>query len=255
MSPSIWTQSGASSNVRSYEGKGWRVVQSQQLVGTRALVDSVEEQELLEELIDAHKPPPPRGPGFDGLHYLLATSFRYPPLRYGSRFGTRVEPSLWYGSEGLSTAFAEVAYYRLVFLAGTEAEIELPLHVDLTSFRAGLRSAAFVDLTGAAFEPFWGEVSSPVRYEVAQQLGREMREAGVELFRYRSARCGEGGANLGMFTATAFARKQPYDFCNWLCVVTATEVELSQKDFLERRRFHFPREQFEVAGTLPAPAV
>jgi len=70
-----------------------------------------------------------------------------------------------------------------------------------------------------------------------------------------AARCREGGANLGMFTATAFARKQPYDFCNWLCVVTASEVELSQKDFLERRRFHFPREQFEVDGALPAPAV
>jgi hypothetical protein len=232
-------------------------VQDQQMVGTRKLVDSVEEQELLEELIDGVKPPAPRGPGIAGLHYLLATSFRYPPLRHGSRFGTRTEPSLWYGSEALRTAFAEVAYYRLVFLAGTTAALELPLMVDLTAFQARLRGKRFTDLAAPPFDAVADRISSPTRYEVAQGLGAEMRAAGIEVFRYRSARDREGGANLGVFSALAFASKSPFNFVNWLCVVTADEVEFSHKRFggRNRERYHFPRTEFEVDGVLPTPAL
>src|SRR5207245_1032206 len=95
-------------------------VEAQHQVSTRKLVDTLEEQALLEELIDRAKPPDStRG----RLHYLLSTPFRYPPLRHGSRFATRQERSLWYGSETRRTAFAEVAYYRLVFLEGTRADL------------------------------------------------------------------------------------------------------------------------------------
>lgn len=57
------------------------------------------------------------------IHYLIFTPFRYPPLKYGSRFGRAFEPSLWYGSLQLKTAFAEVAYYRLRFFHDTEANL------------------------------------------------------------------------------------------------------------------------------------
>src|SRR5690606_16644700 len=99
----------------------WRVVESQHHVSTRKLVDSLDEQAALEQLIETAKPPD-RHPG--RLHILLSTPFRYPPLRHGSRFGGRHEPSLWYGSELPRTAFAELAYYRLVFLDGTHAELD-----------------------------------------------------------------------------------------------------------------------------------
>ena len=94
MSQSIWTRCGDASSLRSFEGDAWRVVESQQLIGMRKLVDSAAEHELLEELIDGAKPSPRREPEFDGVHYLLATSFRYPPLRYGSRFGVRAARSV-----------------------------------------------------------------------------------------------------------------------------------------------------------------
>ena len=95
-----------------------RMVESQEQIATNALVDSLEEQSLLEEMLEASKPPTPAETA--GLHYLLATPFRYPPLRHGSRFGVRQEPSLFYGSIDLSAALAETAYYRFVFWSGME---------------------------------------------------------------------------------------------------------------------------------------
>jgi hypothetical protein len=253
MSQSIWTRCGGASNARSYEGEAWRVVESQQLIGTRKLVASDAEHELLEQLIDGAKPPPPRGPEFEGVHYLLATSFRYPPLRYGSRFGTRAQPGIWYGAEDIGTAFAEVAYYRLVFLDGTAADIA-PLMVELTAFQAALRTDRAVDLTAGAFAEHDATISSPTTYDATQALGAAMREEGIVLFRYRSARDAIAGACIGLFGPRAFVRKQPHNFEHWHCVVDRRSVEMSRKHFLEKGHFAFPRAQFEVDGAIPSPA-
>jgi hypothetical protein len=75
------------------------MVESQQQIATSSLVDDLAEQALLEELIERSKPP--LRSGTERLHYLLATPFRYPPLRHGSRFGGRFEPSLLYGAAWL----------------------------------------------------------------------------------------------------------------------------------------------------------
>ncbi|MDI7027707.1 RES family NAD+ phosphorylase, partial [Pseudomonas aeruginosa] len=70
----------------------------------------------LEELLESSKPPVPADA--EPLHYLLKTPFRYPPLRWGSRFGRRHEPSLFYAALKLETAMAESAYYRCVLWSG-----------------------------------------------------------------------------------------------------------------------------------------
>src|SRR3954464_4226566 len=111
MSSSIWTRCAGVSEIRPLRASAYRAVEAQHQVSTRKLVDSSEEQILLEELIDSAKPPDvTRGRS----HYLLSTPFRYPPLLHGSRFGARHERGIWYGSETRRTAFAEVAYYRFV---------------------------------------------------------------------------------------------------------------------------------------------
>src|SRR4029453_729894 len=134
MSSNIWTQCAGRTRVRALAGEAWRVVEPQHQVATRKLVDSDAEHEVLEELVEASKPALP-----GRLHYLLTTPFRSPPLPHGSRFGTRGEPGIWYGSAQPRTAFAETAYYRLLFLAGTRAALA-PLPVELSAFRAGYRT-------------------------------------------------------------------------------------------------------------------
>src|SRR5215831_671335 len=130
MSSSIWTRCAGDSELKQLRLAPWRSVEAQHQVSTRKLVDSVEEQMLLEELIDHVKP---RDVTLGRLHYLLATPFRYPPLPHGSRFGGRHEPGIWYGSETRRTMFAEVAYYRLVFLDGTRADLGV-ITTQLTAF-------------------------------------------------------------------------------------------------------------------------
>lgn len=229
------------------------------MVSTRKLVDSAAEQELLEELIERAKPPRPPEPEFEGLHYLLATPFRYPPLPHGSRFGTRAERGLWYGADRLPTALAEAAYYRLVFLEGTEAEIE-PILVDLSAFQAPVRTERGLDLTLSPFSEHEAEISSPVSYATSQALGRALRAAGAEGFRYRSARDPGRGTSLALFTPRAFVARRPDPPETWYCVATRAAVEISRRSLVRRaapgRASHrFPREAFEAEGILPTPAV
>lgn len=252
MSSPIWTQCGGRRNRVPYEGSAWRVVEAQHRISTRRLVDSDEEQALLEELSEGTKPPVP--PDCRGLHYLLFTPFRHPPLHRGSRFGTRAERSLFYASRKLETALAEVAYYRLLFLEGTRAAI-VPVVVDLSAFQVRLGTEAAVDLTRPPFDAWEAEISSPVSYRRSQALGREMREDGVELAIFRSARDPKKGDNLAVFRPSCFQQKRPTVPETWLSVTTREGVEFSRRDYFERRSHRFSREVFVVDGGLPSPAL
>src|SRR3954470_13516480 len=114
MSSTIWTQCAGPSRLGDYSSEVWRVVENQHDTSTRKLVDSLEEHAVLEAILDREKPRVP--PDCAEAHYLLSTPFRYPPLRYGSRFGTVSQRSIWYGGEELETALGETAFYRFWFL-------------------------------------------------------------------------------------------------------------------------------------------
>ena len=252
MSSSIWMQCEGASNLRSLRLAPWRVVESQHEVSTRKLVQSAAEQELLEELIDGVKPPVTIG---EKQHYLLFTPFRYPPLRYGSRFGTRQERGIWYGAEEQRTCFAEVAYYRLLFLEGSEASLDL-LTTALTAFTVRMRSASGIDLDVAPFAMHRDAIASPVSYAATQILGRDMRDADVELFRFPSARDNAGGTNVGAFTPAVFHSASPQQFQHWHCATTRSSVEFARGDLRRTRElYRFDRAQFLINDQLPSPAL
>ena len=252
MSSSIWTQCAGDSEIRPLSVDPWRSVEAQHQVATRKLVDSDAEQQLLEELIEIVKPPAVR----EGMriHYLLSTPFRYPPLPYGSRFGTRAERGIWYGSETQATLFAEVAYYRFLFLHGTSADLGV-VETELTAFRASIRSERGIDLSAPPFEAHQSELASPASYEATQVLGRAMRAAEVEVFRYTSARDARGGRNVGVFSPAVFGRRQPRALETWHCTATRSRVEVTRRDYFRHAVFGFSLEQFLIEGVLPAPAL
>jgi hypothetical protein len=232
------------------------VVEAQHLIPTMKLVDRLDEQAVLEDLIEKQKPAIPRVARAARLHFLLSTPFRYPPLRHGSRFGTRNQPGIWYGSEQLRTVFAEKAYYRFLFLSGTAAEL-LPLEVEQTAFRAALDCQKGVDLTAPPFEQFRSQISSKENYSVSQSLGHELRQDGVEAIRYVSARDREQGANLAVLSPNAFAGRSPRSAQTWVCIGDRSRVRFIQKNAVRtlRSEFAFQRTEFEVKGRLPSPAV
>jgi len=252
MSPSIWTRCAGPSKARRLAGRFRRVVESQFRNSTRKLVDSDEEQRVLEELLDARaKLPVPAG--FEGLHYLLYTPFRHPPLRNGSRFGTRRERGILYAARELPTAFAEVAYYRLLFLDGTAAPLS-PLLVELTAFSFRIAAARGVDLTEEPFREFEPRISSPVSYGDSQGLGAEMRADGVQACLYVSARARARGVNLAVFE-NVFRPGRPLDEERWSCTAARERVEFRAQRLVGREEgYAYDRGQFLVNGKLPAPA-
>lgn len=251
MSSSIWTRCAGDSELGTLRLSPWRAVESQHQVSTRKLVRSLAEQELLEEMLEGAKPP---AVGSPTLHYLLTTPFRYPPLPHGSRFGTRLDRGIWYGAETQRTALAEVAYYRFVFLAGTHADLGT-VSTELTLFTVHAHSRRAIDLVAPPFAAHRAAIASPTTYAASQSLGAAMRAAGVELFRYPSARDPERGVAVGMFTPAPFGRARPRQLQTWRCVASVETVELSKRDYFARHTLVFPREAFLVRGRLPAPAV
>ena len=251
MSSSIWTQCAGASRLTRLRLSPWRVVEAQHQISTRKLVDSIDEQAILEQLIETSKPVDATG---GRRHVLLATPFRYPPLRHGSRFGARHDPGLWYGSADQRTLFAEAAYYRLLFLEGTSADLGI-VTTWHSAFTVSAKTERGIDLTARPFDAHRAAISSPSDYRESQALGQAMREAGVGMFRWRSARDADGGINVGIFTPAVFGAAKPRGLETWHAAATRERVEFVRRDWADARVFVFPRAQFMVGGVLPTPAV
>ena len=117
MSSPTWTPDALSAEQRRLTGTCWRLVEAQHRVSTLKLVDSLDEQALLERLIEQTKPPVP--PECRHLHYLLSTPFRYGSVYpHGSRFRRAgMTPGVYYASRTAGTAVAEMTFHRLLFFA------------------------------------------------------------------------------------------------------------------------------------------
>src|SRR5271170_7471491 len=155
MSSSISTPAVLSSDARSLAGICWRLVEAQHHVSTLKLVDSISEQELLEELIERTKPPLP--PECRGLHYLLSTPFRYGAVYpKGSRFRPAgMTEGVFYGSEMPHTAVAEMAFYRLLFFAESPNTPWPANPGEYTAFSAKYRTKKAIDLTKGKYRADW----------------------------------------------------------------------------------------------------
>ena len=199
----IWQLCDGERQVRPLRGKLLRMVESQAQVATLQLVDNLAEQALLEELLESSKPPLPEAA--EPLHYLLKTPFRYPPLRWGSRFGTVHEPSLFYAAMRVETAMAEAAYYRFVLWSGmVTAPPSGRILSEHSTFEARYRVERGIQLQQPPFDRHGALLAHPSDYRVSQRLGAVMRAVGIEAFEYRSARCPDAGSNVALYVPAAF---------------------------------------------------
>jgi hypothetical protein len=252
MSLDIWMRCGGPSRVSPLAITAWRVVEAQHKVSTRRLVDTLEEQAILEQIVDEVKPRVPSEAEFHGLHYLLFTPFRHPPLLRGSRFGSAAERSLWYGAEKIETSLAEKAYYQLLFLQGTKAELK-NLSCDWSAFSVNIVTPRGVDLTSTNFSEFRSELISPSTYAVTQRLGADLRAAGVVGFLFSSARCPKRGKAVGLFEP-AFSSPNPGELQTWKCMVTPKGCEAVSLNGISKPLV-FARARFEIGGVFPAPSL
>lgn len=230
-----------------------RMVEAQYHISTRKLVDSLEEQSILEDLIESNKPAFPQDSS--GLHYLLSRPFRYPPLMNGSRFGTRFEPSFWYGSLQLDTLMAETAFYRFHFLRASEAQFG-EVVTSHTVFAAKIKTARGLDLTQPPFSSWASLISSPISYRDSQELGKALRQDQVEVICYQSARDPKKGSNIALATPKAFAQKSPVSnsFQSWQCITNKKVADFMRLSSIFNETRSYSIDIFKVNSQLPFPA-
>lgn len=205
MSSNIWTPRAVSSEAVDWRAAIWRIVEAQHVAATMKLVDNAAEQDVLEALLETSKPPFPDATG--GLHYLLATPFRYDPLHKGSRFRAIADPGVFYGAGTVRTACAEVGFARWKFLSEA-ADLDKIEPVAHTAFQADVRTRA-VNLQVAPFHRDAAKWTHPDDYSATQSFARIARQSGVGAIVYRSVRDRDDGWCAALLTPTAFPKKRP----------------------------------------------
>src|SRR6266508_2811783 len=182
MSSPIWTPDALSSEAAKFDGKYrldgkyWRMVEAQHRVSTLKVVDTLDEQALLEDLIEETKPQIPLE--CRHLHYLLATPFRYGSIYpHGSRFRRAGRTKgVYYAAETMMTAVSEMAFYRLLFFAESPDTPWPHDAAEYTAFAATLRSSKAIDLTKAPFDAGREIWSHATDYSPCQDLADRARE-------------------------------------------------------------------------------
>lgn len=244
-------------HIKSTQFNAWRIVEDQSRSTTRKYVDSANEHEILEDLLDKSKPKIKFYNDeiyFKNLHYLLSTPFRYPPLKWGSRFGQKIERGLLYASENLTTAMSEIAFYKLAFLRATEGNIKSNT-ISYTAFNINISSNKYIDLCNKPFSKYTEQISSKTNYQDSQLLGTNMRHHQIESFRYKSARAPKCGYNFGIFTPKSLQDNQNLEntFKFLRCYYTKEIVEFSFKQQALIPTSVFPINLFLINGLMPLP--
>ena len=210
-----------------------------------ALVDSLDEQAVLERLLDESEPPVPAAAR--RLHYLLFTPFRYPPPPGGSRFRAGDDPGVFYAAEAISTACAELGYWRWRHLADSPALSAMPARAQ-TVFKVKVAGSA-VDLRERPFVRDAGAWTAPNDYGACQRFAKAARQAPVQVIRYQSVRDPAHGGCAAVLAPAAFARSAPVAQQTWMLGVFRERVVWQHMHGAHAEAFEFRTEQWQ--GTLP----
>ena len=222
MSLPIWTPDALRSECRSYRGDIWRFVESQSKISTNKLAAPPDDQTHLEQLIETTKPI--LSGTLEALHPLFRTPFRYDPVRPGSRFRLFSDHNgVFYASERLETAAAEMAFYKLLFIAESP-QMRFPQSFEFTAFSVNILTDSSLDLTEPNLsrdEAFWTNLKN---YEYCQALAVQARLADIHTIRYWSVRtkAEKTEANIAVLNPVAFTERNPNKTQTWQLTFDST---------------------------------
>lgn len=233
------------------DGVVLRLVEQQGAQATRRTTNSLDEQAWLEDFLEASKPELPSAEECAVRHRLLLTPFRY-RQRHGSRFATRWERGLFYGSRSRFGCLLEGAYYELVFQNGPERPFPRSSAMRKALFHVQVRTLRGLKLQEHGSRRLQAKLRDPMGSHFCQGMGREMREAGIEAFEYHSARSVEDVIQMGAISCCVFT-STPFDQVEVVVEANGNEVAIRCLD--DNTVHHFQTPQFEVNGVLPPAAV
>jgi hypothetical protein len=222
----------------------WRAVEAQHRVSTMVLVDTLDEQALLERLLEDSKPAIPASQR--SLHWLMFTPFRYPPLPYGSRFRGPTDPGVFYGADLQRTACAELGYWRWRLLIDSPS-LQSIGPMQQTLFKAPV-SALAIDLRHPPLSGHRNLWTDPVDYSACQELARNARSQAIGLIRYESVRDPETGPCAAVLSHLAFTSKAPTAHQTWTLAVFRQRVLWQLDSIFENAAFEFDTRNWDASG-------
>ena len=213
----------------------WRAVEAQHLVSTSSLVDTNEEQRVLEALLETSKPAVP--PAAAHLHWLLFTPYRYRPPPGGSRLRGPHAPGVLYAADQIRTACAELGYWRWRHLLDSPSLSAIPQRQQ-TVFQVALRGTS-IDCREPPLSRQRRQWVDRNDYTACQRLAQRAREQQVALIRYESVRDPQHGGCVGVLDPAAFSHPAPRALETWLLGVTRDRVTWVRSDPLRVERHEF----------------
>lgn len=190
-----------------YRVRLWRMVEAQHRISTNRLAANSADQALLEQLVEEVKPTLP--PAARGLHYLLATPFRYGHKK-ASRFRRAGEkPGIFYACEHVTTAVAETCYWRLLFFSRSPGFTPPSNVVEHSAITVPVKAERLLDLT---LPPFVSDADcwrDPGDYSACQAFAMQARGIQAQGIRYASVRDPKHRANVALLDPGCFAASAP----------------------------------------------
>ena len=204
------------------------MVEAQHIVSTMKLVDSREEQEILEAILEITKPPFP--PECKHLHYLLGSPLRYGRYPRDSRFRrTGESPGVFYGAEDPMTAVAETVWHRHDFFKGSPGTPIPEVPGAYTAFSVSVQSPSVIDLTEPPMSLEDASWTDPDDYDACLDLADRVREDGCELIRYTSVRHPAALPNIAVLACQAFDSSEPNQFQTWLILLRPDRTQVRRE--------------------------
>lgn len=191
----------------------WRIIEGQYRSSTLRIVDTFQEHDTLEAMLEASKPAVPAE--CRHLDYQFWSPFRYGCYPRASRFRRMGRtPGVWYGSEAPLTAMCEMIWGMLRFF---KASVGTPLPrraVEYTAVRAAVATPFMLDLMAKDWA-VQGDWMAGDDYSDCLTLADGVRAAGGEAVRYASVRHPDHAANVAVLTCRAFAKPHPAALQTW----------------------------------------
>lgn len=232
MMPALWRPEWVEEFTAELSISMFRMVETQHTAATMQLVDSAQEQDLLEQMLETSKPPLPLQA--QGLHYLLAAPFRYLP-HTGSRFRNLNMPGIWYGADDPYCACAEIAYWRQRFLLDSVGLCKQQISSEHSMYEAFVAGCA-IDLLSQPWLQAQSNWTDPSDYSETQKLGGLVRNSErVKWIRYASVRAATHTC-AAVFDPRCLKMVTPENqYDHWHCLTTQDKVSFSNG----RLRFDF----------------
>ncbi len=210
-----------------------RGVETQYIAASMKLVDTLDEQELLEQMLESSKPPTSQSAA--KKHYLLLSPFRYFP-QHSSRFRPAQQSGIWYGSSTLAGACSEIAYWRMRFIQDSAGLVnDGELLTEHTFYQAAVRGRAInlMDQPWLELSHLWKHRSD---YSATHKLAAAAVKASIDWIQYESVRAPSCALAAVLTPDALFADAVGLEQSRqeWICKASRDGVMMIRKNGAER---------------------